>query len=97
MSEISPPSVVECSMVHERIALISLKRREARNAVASPNVWAGVLTGKGQAFCAGADLKEVAAGHIDALSTEAGSAGFVDAPCVKPWIAKSGPPRWSGR
>ena len=99
-------------MVHERIALISLSRPEVRNAVdrrvasalgrlvleleASPSVWAVVLTGSGQAFCAGADLRELAAGHIDGLRTEAGFAGFVDAPRTKPWIAAVNGPAIAG-
>jgi len=48
-----------------------------------------VLTGAGgKVFCAGADLKEVAAGHLDKLMLgEAGFAGFVHARRTKPWIA----------
>lgn len=48
-----------------------------------------VLTGAGsEAFCAGADLKEVAAGRGSALATERGGfAGFVYRERSKPWIA----------
>lgn len=48
-----------------------------------------VLTGVGErCFCAGADLKEIAAGGADGLRTEEGGfAGFVYAPRAKPWIA----------
>jgi enoyl-CoA hydratase/carnithine racemase len=55
----------------------------------SDDLWVIVLTGAGtRAFCAGADLKEVAAGRMDALMTaEGGFAGFVHAPRTKPWIA----------
>jgi len=42
----------------------------------------------GKAFCAGADLGEIAAGREMSLVTrEGGFAGFVYAPRVKPWIA----------
>ena len=53
-----------------------------------PDVWVVVLTGAGvDVFCAGADLKEVAAGQAESLFTGYGFAGFVDADRRKPWIA----------
>ncbi len=56
---------------------------------AHPDVWCTVLTGAGeQAFCAGADLKIIAAGEVARLSTQRGGfAGFVRQPRRKPWIA----------
>jgi enoyl-CoA hydratase/carnithine racemase len=56
---------------------------------ADPEIWAAVLTGAGpHAFCAGADLKEVAAGRSATLTTEKGGfAGFVRAERSKLWIA----------
>ena len=56
---------------------------------ADSDIWVVVLTGEGQdAFCAGADLKEVSAGHGARLSTERGGfAGFVFRERTKPWIA----------
>ncbi|SDR59940.1 enoyl-CoA hydratase [Rhizobiales bacterium GAS113] len=56
---------------------------------ADPDIWAVVVTGAGeQAFCAGADLKVIAAGQSDSLRTAAGGfAGFVFAEREKPWIA----------
>jgi enoyl-CoA hydratase/carnithine racemase len=88
-----------------RIALVTINRPEARNAVNGevaqglgravaqveddPDIWVAVLTGAGpHAFCAGADLKAIAAGRGHELSTEEGGfAGFVYARRSKPWIA----------
>jgi len=91
--------------VEPHIALVTINRPEARNAVngavaagleaaveqieLDPDLWAAVLTGAGpHAFCAGADLKEVAPGRSATLSTEQGGfAGFVRARRKKLWIA----------
>lgn len=56
---------------------------------ADPDIRVVVLTGAGhQAFCAGADLKDVAAGRGSELSTRRGGfAGFVYRERSKPWIA----------
>lgn len=56
---------------------------------ADPDIWLVVLTGAGsEAFCAGADLKEIAAGRGATLRTERGGfAGFVYSQRRKPWIA----------
>lgn len=98
----TPP--VTCEVVQEHVALVTLNRPAARNSVnaavalaledivrrteADPDIWVVVLTGNGEVFCAGADLKEVAAGRAAALFTEAnGFAGFVHAERRKPWIA----------
>ena len=71
-----------------RVALITINRPEARNAVngavasglqdaverleADPELWIGVIAGNGPAFSAGADLKEIAAGRHHTLATERG-------------------------
>jgi enoyl-CoA hydratase/carnithine racemase len=54
-----------------------------------PEVRVVVLTGAGgRAFCAGADMKEIAANPASSRRTAAGGfAGFVDLPRAKPWIA----------
>lgn len=86
------------------IAVITLNRPEARNAVnaeltqrmeeildayeADDELWAAILTAKGAVFCAGADLKEAAAGGGLKLSTEKGGfAGITGRERNKPLIA----------
>src|SRR5690606_3831268 len=55
---------------------------------ADPELRVAILAAKGNVFCAGADLAEMAAGRAHELSTdEGGFAGFVRAPRRKPWIA----------
>ena len=70
------------------IAVITIRRPEARNAVnpevangieaaldrleADPTVWVGILAGEGPVFCAGADLKSIAAGRGADLTTARG-------------------------
>jgi len=90
--------------VDGRVATFTLDRPDQRNAVdpglttalgeavaafeADPEVWVGILTGAGPNFCAGADLKALAAGRGSELSTEQGGfAGWVRYPRTKPVIA----------
>ena len=70
------------------IALITIRRPEARNAVNGDvasgieaaidqleddaDAWVGVLTGEGSVFCAGADLKAIASGQAASLATAKG-------------------------
>ena len=79
--------------VEGRVGIIRLDRVEARNAInpamaeaieaaidrleADDEIWAGVLTHEGPVFCAGADLKEVAAGNGGRLGTERGGFGGI--------------------
>jgi enoyl-CoA hydratase len=74
--------------VRGRVALITINRPDARNAVngavasglqnaverleADGELWAGVLAGTGTVFSAGADLKEIAAGRVATLATDGG-------------------------
>jgi enoyl-CoA hydratase len=74
--------------VRGRIAVLTLNRPEARNAVNGdvangmeaaidrleddPEVWVGILTHVGPVFSAGADLKAIAAGQANTLQTKRG-------------------------
>src|SRR3989442_14881612 len=76
-----------------RIAVLTINRPEARNAVNGevaqgmeggidrleddPEVWAGVVAGEGPVFSAGADLKVIAAGSPAELQTERGGFGGI--------------------
>jgi enoyl-CoA hydratase len=86
------------------VAVITMNRPEARNAINGemaatmeaaidqmendPEVWVGILTAVGKAFCAGADLKEISASNGGALSTKKGGfAGIAKRERTKPLIA----------
>src|SRR5260221_2851742 len=74
--------------VSDRVAVITIRRPEARNAVngdvasgiedaidrieADPDVWVGIVAGEGPVFSAGADLKAIAAGEGRSLNTARG-------------------------
>ena len=90
--------------VDGHVATLTLNRPDQRNAVspeltvalgaamdrleADDDVWVGILTGAGPNFCAGADLKALAAGRGGELVSVAGGfGGFVRYPRTKPMIA----------
>lgn len=98
--------VVRLERVGAHIAVVTLNRPRARNAVstaltqalaahvktieADPSIRVAILTGAGtQAFCAGADLKEMATGAtpMQRSTPDGGFAGFTSAPRTKFWIA----------
>src|SRR5438094_1398389 len=76
-----------------RVAILTIRRPEARNAVNGevakgmeagidrleddPEVWVGVVAGEGPVFSAGADLKVIAAGKPAELQTERGGFGGI--------------------
>lgn len=96
---------VRYELIDSNIALVTINRPQARNAVnadvaraieeivertnADPAIHVCIITGEGQdAFCAGADLKTVAAGEVASLRTSKGGfGGFVFAQREKIWIA----------
>ena len=79
--------------VRDHVAIITLDRPHARNAVngeiatgieaaldrfeADDELWVAILAANGPAFSAGADLKEVSAGNRKALWTERGGFGGI--------------------
>lgn len=97
----------------ERVALITINRPEARNAVngavagglrnavqrleSDPELWVGVIAGRGPVFSAGADLKEIAAGRAATLATDPGGfAGITRLHRRKPLIAAVDGPALAG-
>ncbi|MDG1988555.1 MAG: crotonase/enoyl-CoA hydratase family protein [Acidimicrobiales bacterium] len=98
--------------IRDRVAVITLDRPEARNAVdhqlavdlqsaidkleADDSLWVGVIAGAGPAFCAGADLKAVASGKADLATDRGGFAGIVRRERTKPIIAAVEGPALAG-
>src|SRR3954464_1071252 len=99
--------------VRGRIGLIRINRPDARNAVnaavasgmeaaidtleADPETWVGVVASTGPVFSAGADLKAIAAGEGESLSTRSGGfAGITRKVRTKPLIAAVDGPALAG-
>ena len=96
-----------------KVEILRLNRPDARNAIdpetaraiedalddvdADRDVWCVVITGTGPVFCAGADLKVVAAGGgLDILTERGGFAGIAERPVAKPLIAAVNGPALAG-
>ena len=96
-----------------KVEILRLNRPEARNAInpetsreiqaalddieADRDVWCVILTGAGPVFCAGADLKVVAAGGgLDIMLERGGFAGLVEREVSKPIIAAINGPALAG-
>jgi enoyl-CoA hydratase/carnithine racemase len=100
-----PDQPVLFEKIGQHIALVTLNRPTARNAInraatqlleayvraieEDGDIRIAILAAAGEkAFCAGADLAEIASGHGQSLLTQDGGfAGFVRAARRKPWIA----------
>jgi len=99
--------------IDEHVAIMTMDRPEARNAIngvmssgieaaleryeSDDSLWAAVLTGRGPVFCAGADLKEIAAGNAGATATaKGGFGGIVHRERTKPLIAALNGPALAG-
>ena len=95
-----------------RIALITLNRPEARNAVnhevaagieeaidqfeEDNDLWTGILCGNGPVFSAGADLKAISAGELNLATKRGGFGGIVARERTKPLIASVDGPALAG-
>ena len=95
-----------------RIALITLNRPEARNAVnhevaagieeaidqfeEDNDLWTGILCGNGPVFSAGADLKAISAGELNLATKRGGFGGIVARARTKPLIAAVDGPALAG-
>lgn len=96
-----------------RVEILRLNRPEARNAMspelsltieaaldeieADPEIWTVVVTGTGPIFCAGADLKVIAAGGgADIETTKGGFGGLARRAFPKPVIAAVQGPALAG-
>ncbi|WP_308252636.1 crotonase/enoyl-CoA hydratase family protein [Rhodococcus qingshengii] len=104
MSDFNPPELVFFHK-KGAVGVITINRPEAMNSVNSdvstavgtalnkldddPNLRVGIITGSGRAFCAGADLKALAAGQsfLSPTHPEWGFAGLVQHFINKPLIA----------
>ena len=107
------PAPVIGYAVEGHVATITINRPEARNAVnaevaqgieaavdrieADESVWVAIITGVPPVFCAGADLKVIAAGGIADLRTKRGGfGGFTARERTKPFIAAVDGPALAG-
>jgi enoyl-CoA hydratase len=99
--------------VRGRVGVLKINRPDKKNAVngdvargmesaldkleEDPEVWLGVLTGEGNVFCAGADLKAINEGRAGELQTERGGfGGLVARSRTKPLIAAVDGPALAG-
>ena len=110
MTDLSEPVLL--SRHDESVAILTLNRPEVRNAIdlamglavddslsaaeRDEAVRVVVLTGRGPAFCAGADLKALDAGESEAFVADRGWAGVTSRDRLKPLIAAVEGPALAG-
>jgi enoyl-CoA hydratase len=99
--------------IRGRVGVLKINRPDKKNAVngdvargmeaaldrveEDPDVWLAVLTGEGNVFCAGADLKAINEGRAGDLQTERGGfGGLVARTRTKPLIAAVDGPALAG-
>lgn len=94
MERVGRVAIITLNRPHAMNAINAQLSRDAGNALeefaSDPELWVAVLTGAGErSFCAGADLKEVAAGRFEQTeeSKKWGFAGLVQHHIAKPVIA----------
>jgi enoyl-CoA hydratase len=108
----SHSEILQLDKIDDGVAVLTLNRPTSRNALSSAlrgdiadclkalesddDVKSAVLTGAGEVFCAGFDLKELAAGHTEEIFAEARKYHHAVHTFTKPLIAAVNGPAMAG-